>query len=223
MPSGPVTELLAKWRGGDARALEALVPLVYEELHDIAHRYLRRERPGHTLQSTELVHEAYLRLVDQGPVSTGDRAHFVAVAARLMRQILVDYARHHGAKKRGADLRVTLEDAGDLEDAPGAAGGGRGGRAADGAGAAAAAPGTDLVELDDALNALSRLDERQGRIVELRYFGGMTTEETATVLEISPATVKREWNVAKAWLAREIRRDRGGAAGDGSRDTAKGR
>jgi len=198
MPSGPVTELLAKWRGGDAHALEALVPLVYKELHDVAHRYLRRERPGHTLQSTALVHEAYLRLVDQGPIDTRDRAHFIAVAARLMRQILVDYARHHGAKKRGADLRLTVDDAVEPETG---------------------APGTDLVELDDALNALSRLDERQSRIVELRYFGGMTTEETALALGISPASVKREWNVAKAWLARQIRRDRGDAAGD----AAKGR
>jgi len=206
MPSGPVTELLAQWRGGDPQALEALIPLVYKELHDVAHRYLRRERAGHTLQSTALVHEAYLRLVDQGPIDTHDRAHFIAVAARLMRQILVDYARHHGADKRGADRRVTLEAAAELVAAP---------EAAD----AAAAPGTDLVALDDALTALARLDERQSRIVELRYFGGMTIDETALVLSISPATVKREWNVAKAWLTREIRRDRGGGSGD----EAKGR
>jgi len=191
MPSGPVTELLAKWKGGDAQALDALVPLVYQELHDLAHRYLRRERPGHTLQSTALVHEAYLRLVDQGPVDTQNRAHFVAVAARLMRQILVDYARSRGAAKRGADRRVELEGVvAEQVDA----------------GAGPDAPATDLEALDDALNDLSRLDERQGRIVELRYFGGMTIEETALILGISPATVKREWNVAKAWLHRRIRR-----------------
>jgi RNA polymerase sigma factor (TIGR02999 family) len=188
MPSGAVSELLARWREGDEQALEALLPLVYRELHDLAHRFLRRERPGHTLQSTALVHEAYLRLVDQGPVETRDRAHFVAVAARLMRQILVDYARRHGAAKRGADRRVDLEAAADVADARGAM------------------QGADLVALDDALGGLARLDERQARIVELRYFGGMTNEETALVLGISPATVKREWNVAKAWLSREIRR-----------------
>jgi RNA polymerase sigma factor (TIGR02999 family) len=186
MPSGPVSELLARWREGDE---QALVPLVYRELHDLAHRFLRRERPGHTLQSTALVHEAYLRLVDQGPVDTRDRAHFVAVAARLMRQILVDYARRHGAAKRGADRRVDLEAAADVADAR-----------------ASASVQPDLVALDEALSGLLCLDERQGRIVELRYFGGMTNEETALVLGISPATVKREWNVAKAWLSREIRR-----------------
>lgn len=191
MASGPVTELLTRWREGDEQALEAVVPLVYKELHDLAHGYLRRERPGHTLQSMALVHEAYLRMVDQGPLDTRNRAHFVAVAARLMRQILVDYARSHGAAKRGAGLRVTL-------------------------GAAAAKPdpgpgpetGTDLLALDEALAELSRLDERQGQIVELRYFGGMTVEETALVLGISPATVKREWTLAKAWLSRRIRKGR---------------
>jgi RNA polymerase sigma factor (TIGR02999 family) len=208
MPSGPVTELLARWRGGDAQALEALVPLVYQELHDLAHRFLGRERPGHTLQSTALVHEAYLRLVDQGPVDTRDRAHFVAVAARLMRQILVDYARQHGAAKRGADLRVDLDAAADVAGVR-SPGEGEAGHQARGA---------DLVALDDALSDLSRLDERQGRIVELRYFGGMTNEETALVLGISPATVKREWNVAKAWLSREIRRGRD----DQSEDISKG-
>jgi RNA polymerase sigma factor (TIGR02999 family) len=204
MPSGPVSELLARWKGGDAQALEALVPLVYQELHELAHRFLRRERPGHTLQSTALVHEAYLRLVDQGPVDTRDRAHFVAVAARLMRQILVDHARRHGAAKRGADRRVDLDAAADVADArsAGEGEGGPGGR------------GADLVALDDALSGLSRLDERQSRIVELRYFGGMTNEETALVLGISPATVKREWNVAKAWLSREIRRGQDDPSGD---------
>ena len=209
MPSGPVTALLVRWRGGDAQALEALVPLVYKELHDLAHRYLRRERPGHTLQSTALVHEAYLRLVDQGPIDTRDRAHFVAVAARLMRQILVDYARQHGAAKRGADRRVDLDAAANVADARGVPV--EGGAAARGVGARQG--GADLVALDEALNELSRLDERQGRIVELRYFGGMTTEETAMVLGISTATVKREWNVAKAWLSRQIRRGQGDQSG----------
>src|SRR5262249_26751681 len=158
--------------------------LVYKELHDLAHRYLRRERPGHTLQSTALVHEAYLRLVDQGPIDTRDRAHFVAVAARLMRQILVDYARRHGAAKRGAGRQVERGAAANVAEGGGCPG--EGGFAGGGAGERAG--GTDLVALDDALSELSRLDERQGRIVELRYFGGMTTEETALVLGISPAT-----------------------------------
>jgi RNA polymerase sigma factor (TIGR02999 family) len=188
MPSGPVTELLARWRGGDPAALEALVPLVYEELHRIAHRYLRRERAEHTLQSTALVHEAYLRLVDQAPVDTRDRQHFVAIAARLMRQILVDYARSHQAAKRGPGCRVEVDAALGVPDPK----------------------GTDVVALDDALNELARLDERQSKIVELRYFGGMTNEEAAEVLGISPATVKRDWNVAKAWLSRQIRRDPSG-------------
>lgn len=189
MPPETVTQLLVRWRRGDAEALEALVPLVYDELQGLAHRYLRRERPGHTLQSAALVHEAYLRLVDQGPPVTRNRAHFIAVAARLMRQILVDYARTRGAAKRGADRRVEL-DVAEVSDTR----------------AGTASAGTDLLALDKALNELARLDERQGRIVELRYFGDMTTEETAVVLGISPATVKREWNVAKAWLSRHMQR-----------------
>jgi len=188
LPSQPVTELLVKWRGGDPAALQALLPLVYKELRDIAHRQLRRERSGHTLQSTALVHEAYLRLMDQGAPETQNRAHFVAVAARLMRQILIDYARSRGAQKRGASLRVNVELAGDP---------------------AAMSPkqGADIIALDEALTNLSQLDEQQGRIVELRYFGGLTIEESAEALKISPATVKRDWNMAKAWLAREMRRD----------------
>jgi RNA polymerase sigma factor (TIGR02999 family) len=188
MPTGPVTELLARWRQGDDQALEAILPLVYKELHDLAHGYLRREQPGHTLQSMALVHEAYLRLVDQGPPDTRDRAHFVAVAARLMRQILVDYARSRGAAKRGAGLKVGLSAAADQPDVR-----------------AGSATEIDLLALDDALGELARLDERQGKIVELRYFGGMTNEEAALALGISPATVKREWTLAKAWLSRRIR------------------
>lgn len=191
LPSQPVTELLVKWKGGDQEALRALVPLVYQELRDVAHRYLQRERAGHTLQSTALVHEAYLRLMNQAPADTQNRAHFVAVAARLMRQILVDYARTRGAAKRGANLRVEME----LENSPAEPLGNQ---------------GADLVALDDALTALAERDEQQTRIIELRYFGGLTIEETAEVLEISPATVKRDWNMARAWLGRELRRGHGG-------------
>jgi len=189
MTGGPVTELLVRWRQGDQEALEAIVPLVYKELHDLAHGYLRREHPGHTLQSMALVHEAYLRLVDQKPLDINDRSHFIAVAARLMRQILVDHARSRGAAKRGAGLKVGLSAAAARADAR-----------------AESALEIDLMALDDALTELARLDERQGRIVELRYFGGMTNEEVALALGISPATVKREWTVAKAWLSRRIRK-----------------
>lgn len=192
-PSQAFTELLFKWRAGDQEALHTLVPLVYKELRAIAHRNLRHERPGHTLQSTALVHEAYLRLVDQGAPETGNRSHFVAIAARLMRQILVDYARGRAAKKRGLELRADVN----FEECP----------------TLPNHPGPDLVVVDDALNALAELDEQQARIVELRYFGGLTIEETAQVLEISPATVKRDWSMAKAWLAREMRRGRGGKPG----------
>jgi RNA polymerase sigma factor (TIGR02999 family) len=182
--SQPVTELLLRWRAGEKDALEALIPLVYKELRDIARRQLRRERPGHTLQSAALVNEAYLRLLDQRPFDTENRAHFLAVASRLMRQILVDYARSHGAAKRGADRRVELDTSVILPQAPTA----------------------DMVALDDALNDLSRLDEQQGRVVELRFFGGLATEEIALVLGISASTVKRDWNVAKAWLTRHMKK-----------------
>jgi RNA polymerase sigma factor (TIGR02999 family) len=188
-PSQPVTELLVRWRAGDPDALEALIPLVYKELRDIARRQLRNERPGHTLQSAALVNEAYLRLLDQRPFDTENRAHFLAVAARLMRQILVDYARSHGAAKRGADRRVELDTSVILPQARSA----------------------DVVALDDALNDLSRMDEQQGRVVELRFFGGLATEEIALVLDISPSTVKRDWNVAKAWLTRQMKK---GTCGD---------
>jgi RNA polymerase sigma factor (TIGR02999 family) len=164
------------------------VPLVYQELRAVAHNYLQRERPGHTLQSAALVHEVYLRLVSGEPVPTETRAHFFAVAARLMRQILVDYARAHDAVKRGADCKVELGEA--VESAQ--------------------VSRKDLTALDDALNALTKRDEQQSRVVELRCFGGLTIEETAEVLRISPATVKRDWNMAKAWLTREMRRNHGG-------------
>jgi RNA polymerase sigma factor (TIGR02999 family) len=192
--SHPVTELLVRWRAGDQDALEALVPLVYKELRAIARHHLRRERPGHTLQSAALVNEAYLRLLDQRPFDSENRAHFLAVASRLMRQILVDYARSHGAAKRGSDRTVQLDASFVLPQIR----------------------TTDVVALDDALNALSQLDEQQGRIVELRFFGGLATEEIAAVLGVSASTIKRDWNVAKAWLTREMKkgnRDDTGAVG----------
>ena len=188
VPSESVNELLSKWRAGDQDALYSLVPLVYEELHAAAHRHLQKERPDHTLQTTALVHEAYLRLADQRPFETENRAHFVAVAARLMRQILVDYARSHGAAKRGAGQKVDFDDGLVLSQEPDA----------------------NLVALDDALKELATMDEQQSRIVELKYFGGLTNEEIAKFLGISISTTKREWNVAKAWLSRQIKRgDRG--------------
>jgi len=191
VPSQPVTELLVKWRDGNPKALDALVPLVYKELKVIAHRCLQRERSGHTLQSADLVHEAYLRLVNRTPPDTQNRAHFAAVAARLMREILVDYARARRAVKRGADCRVELDEA--L--------------------ATHKKQRVDVLALDEVLNDLAAMDEQQSRIVELRFFGGLTIEETARVLEISPATVKRDWNVAKAWLSRAMRKGRGGKTG----------
>jgi RNA polymerase sigma factor (TIGR02999 family) len=194
--SYPVSELLVRWKTGDQDALAALVPLVYNELREIARYHLQRERPGHTLQSAALVHEAYLRLVDQRPFDSKDRGHFLAVASRLMRQILVDYARSHRAAKRGADLRVELD-------------------------ASLIVPqmrNTDVVALDDALTGLTRLDEDQGRIVELRFFGGLSIEEIADVMDISASTVKREWNVAKAWLTREMKKGKRGNTGPVAQD-----
>jgi RNA polymerase sigma factor (TIGR02999 family) len=189
--SHPVTELLVRWRAGDQGALEALVPLVYKELRDVARYHLQRERPGHTLQSAALVHEAYIRLLDQRPFATENRAHFLAVASRLMRQILVDYARSHGAAKRGADRKVELDASLVLPQVQSA----------------------DVIALDDALSDLSRLDEQQSRIVELRFFGGLSIEEIAEALGISPSTVKREWNVAKAWLTRQMKKGNCGKSG----------
>jgi len=190
VPSQPVSELLVRWRAGDREALEKLVPLVYKELREIAHYYLQRERPGHTLQSAALVHEAYLRLTDQKPFEADNRAHFLAVASRLMRQILVDYARSHAAAKRGADLRVELDAALILPQERNA----------------------EVIALDEALKTLTQIDQQQGQIVEMRFFGGLSIEEIGEVLGISRSTVKREWNVAKAWLIREMRRDTHGEA-----------
>src|SRR5215469_3183592 len=182
--SNLVAELLAKWRAGDQEALGALVPLVYSELRRLAHRYLRHERPDHTLQSTALVHEAYLRLRRQGAQEFENRAHFFAIAAQLMRQILVEYARHRNAEKRNAQGRLTLDDAVQLLKAK----------------------SVDLVALDDALQGLAKLDPRQSRVVELRFFGGLSVEEISRVLGISQDTVKRDWATAKIWLYHEMTR-----------------
>lgn len=183
--SNMATQLLLRWRSGDQAALQALIPLVYRDLRLAAHRCLRAERSDHTLQSTELVHEAYLRLAGDHPLPTENRAHFVAIAARLMRQILVDYARRRSAAKRGPQYKLELDASFDLPQQE----------------------TVDVVALDDALNRLSRRDVQQEKIVEMRFFGGLTVEETAMALEISPATVKRDWNMAKAWLMREVGRD----------------
>jgi RNA polymerase sigma factor (TIGR02999 family) len=181
--SNQVTELLRKWREGDNAALDALLPLVYDELRRVAHNYLRRERLDHTLQSTAVVHEAYLRLV-QGAVTFQNREHFFAVAAKLMRQILVDYARRHRSLKRDAGYKLALDEALKLPSKE-----------------------VDLVDLDDALKELASMDARQGRIVELRFFGGLSIEETAEVLSISAATVERSWASARAWLYRQLNRN----------------
>jgi RNA polymerase sigma factor (TIGR02999 family) len=175
-----VTQLLDNWHAGDDEALRALVPLVYDELRRVAHRYLRKERPDHTLQSTALVHEAYLRLEKQGAAKFENRAHFLAICAQLMRQILVEYARSRDAAKRDGGDRVTLD------------------------GLAFKSRSLDIIALDDALNELAKLDRQQSRIVELRFFGGLSVEETSDVLELSPRTVKRHWASARAWLHHQI-------------------
>jgi RNA polymerase sigma factor (TIGR02999 family) len=178
-----VTQLLIAWSNGDQAALEQLTPLVYSELHRLAHRYLGRERKGHTLQTTALVHEAYIRLIDQKEVRWQNRAHFFAIAAQIMRRILVDYARARNYAKRGGGAqRVSFDEAMDVSDE----------RAA------------DVIALDEALSALAELDQRKSRIIELRFFGGLSIEETAEVLGVSPGTVMRDWTFAKAWLQREI-------------------
>ncbi len=180
-----VTQLLVRWRDGDRQALDALMPIVYTELRGMAHRYLQRERSDHTLQSTALVHEAYVRLIGQKLPEWQNRAHFFGVAARLMRQILVEYARGHQAAKRGGNAcKVTLEEGSLL----------------------AQQADLDVVVLDDALQDLAKLDEQQSRIVELRFFAGLSIDDTSEVLGISPATVSREWTTARIWLHREISR-----------------
>ena len=181
--SKQITQLLVAWGDGDQSALEELTPLVYEELRRLAHHYMGRERPGHTLQTTALVNEAYIRLIDWKNVHWQNRAHFFAVSAQLMRRILVDFARSRGyAKRGGGALAVTLDEATLLSSEK----------------------GTDIVALDEALLSLTELDERQSRVVELRFFGGLSIEETAEVLKISPGTVRRDWSLARAWLHREL-------------------
>jgi RNA polymerase sigma factor (TIGR02999 family) len=180
--AGDVSRLLTAWSEGDQGALERLMPIVYEELRRLARHYMRRERPGHSLQATALVNEAYTRLVDYKRMQWNDRAHFFAVSAQLMRRILVDHARRNGLKRGAGVQHVALEETATV------------GRCQD----------TDLVALDDAMNALAQLDPRKVKVVEMRFFGGLSVEETAEVLRISPITVKRDWRSAKSWLYREI-------------------
>jgi RNA polymerase sigma-70 factor, ECF subfamily len=179
---GEVSQLLRAWSGGDQNALETLTPIVYDELHRLARRHMRRERPGHSLQTTALVNEAYLRLVDYKRMRWQNRAHFYAVSAQLMRRILVENARRHNLKRGVGLQQVSLEEAAVM-------GGGR---------------TTDLVALDDAMHALEQLDPRKVQVVELRFFGGLSVEETAEVLKVSAVTVMRDWSTAKAWLYREL-------------------
>ncbi|MEN3333383.1 MAG: hypothetical protein V7641_2748 [Blastocatellia bacterium] len=183
-----ITQLLRAWSKGDQSALDQLTPLVHAELHNLARRYLSKEMPGHTLQATALVNEAYMRLIDWQNVEWQNRAHFFGVSAQLMRHILVDYARSRRSHKRGGGaIEVSLDQAAVISSE----------RAA------------DFVALDDALNSLAAFDARKSRIVELRFFGGLSIEETAEVMQISPTTVKREWSLAQAWLYRELKQGEG--------------
>jgi len=179
-----VTQLLQAWRSGDQGALDKLMPLVYGELHRLAHRHMLREHGGNTLQTTAVVNEAYFRLIDARQIEWKDRAHFFAISANLMRRILVEFARSRARHKRGGDVRkVELDEA--LVLAP--------------------QRGANLVALDDALTALAAVDERKAKIIELRYFGGLSVEETAEVLHVGPDTVMRDWRLAKVWLLREMK------------------
>jgi RNA polymerase sigma factor (TIGR02999 family) len=183
MATQDITLMLKAWGEGDREALERLTAIVYEELHRLAHRQLRRERPGHLLQTSALVNEAWLRLIDAERIDFQNRAHFFGVSAQLMRQILVDFARSRQSQKRGGQLaQVSLSEAAELgEERP-----------------------TDLVALDDALTALEKLAPRQARTVELRFFGGLSWEETAAVLQVSVGTVRRDWRLAQAWLHQQL-------------------
>src|SRR6266511_3609091 len=181
-----VTQLLIDWSNGRQDAVEPLFPLVYEELRRLAHRYMRRECPGHKLQTTAVVHGAYLRLIDQKHVQWQNRAHFFAIASQMMRRILITHAQSHAyAKRGGGTLKVSLDEVAVLSPE----------RA------------TELIALDEALKSLTAIDPRRSQVVELRFFGGMDNEEIAEVLKISPNTVTRDWNVAKAWLYREMRKE----------------
>ena len=182
--SGDVTELLLAWRAGDDSALAKLTPLVYQELHRLARGYMAGERPGHTLQATALVNEAYLKLVDSSRVNWQNRAHLLSVAAQLMRRILVDFARRNAYQKRGGDWRRVALDEGLM---------------------VSSSPEPDLVALDDALQTLAKFDPRKAQVVEMRFFGGLSLEETAEALQVSPDTVGRDWVAAKAWLFRELK------------------
>jgi len=187
--SHEVTSLLKAWSSGDEQALEKLTPLVYRQLHQVARRYMAGERSGHTLQTTALVNEVYLRLVDCGRVNWQDRAHFFAMSAQLMRRILIDFARSRGYLKRGGAIpHISLEEAPSVCDEP----------------------DVNLVDLDDALKALAAVDERKSKVVELKFFGGLNVEETAEVLRVSSDTVMRDWKLAKIWLLRELSRGRAG-------------
>jgi RNA polymerase sigma factor (TIGR02999 family) len=197
LAAGEISTLLRAWTGGDQSALERLTPIVYDELRRLARRYMRRERPGHSLQTTALVNEAYMRLVDYKHMQWQNRAHFFAASAQLMRRILVEHARRHNLKRGGAVQHVALEEAA-------AVGGSR---------------ARDLVALDDALNALARHDARKVQVVEMRFFGGLSVEETAEVLKISSVTVMRDWSTARAWLYREL----GKGTTDGVRSMETGR
>jgi RNA polymerase sigma-70 factor (ECF subfamily) len=184
--SQKVTKLLEDWSSGDQSVPDKLMPLVYDELRRLAHQYMRREKPGHTLQTSALVNEAYVRLVDQSEIQWESRAHFFGIAARLMRQILVDQARRRNfAKRGGGAVRVSLNEATAISQEQSAS----------------------VVALDDALNNLEKVDPRKSRIIELRFFGGMSIEETAEALKVSPGTVMREWTFARAWLRREMGAD----------------
>ncbi len=179
-----ITRLLKDWSGGDSTALDRLIPLVYDQLHRMAHQHMRRERAGHLLQTSALMNEAYLRIVNQPDLKIENRNHFFGIAARLMRQILVDEARRRNSAKRGGDaIQVSLSEATDL----------------------AGEQATDVLALDDALRILEGIDGRQSKIVELRFFGGLSIEETAEVLKVSPGTVMRDWTFARAWLGNELR------------------
>ena len=178
-----ISTLLRAWTAGEQSALDKLTPIVYDELHRLASRHMKRERPGHSLQTTALVNEAYLRLVDYKHMQWQNRAHFFAVSAQVMRRILVDRARRHNLKRGGGVPHVSLDQAATVSGKPAA----------------------DLVALDDALNALARIDSRKEQVVEMRFFGGLSVEETAEVLKVSPVTVMRDWSTAKAWLYRELR------------------
>lgn len=181
LPHTTVSQLLANWQSGDDQALRGVFPLVYDELRRMAHNYLRKERPDHTLQSAALVHEAYLRLEKQGTEGFQNREHFLAICAQLMRQILVEYARNRKAQKRDGGVRLTLDDA-----------------------VAGKIRSLDMIALDDALSELAKLDRQQSRIVELRFFGGLSIEETSSVLNLSPTTVKRRWATARIWLHHQM-------------------